>query len=64
MPAGRFVVKVDTEGFEQTVFREIAAAMPGAAGIAMVFMHYPAVFDPQEVVAGMQSRMCKAHLDT
>jgi FkbM family methyltransferase len=35
-PDGRFVVKIDTEGFERTVIAELAAAMPGKARIAIV----------------------------
>jgi hypothetical protein len=37
MPTGGFVVKIDTEGYEQTIIREIAAAMPPDARIAVVF---------------------------
>jgi FkbM family methyltransferase len=45
MPDGRFVVKLDTEGFEQTILREIAAAMPDNARIAVVFENLQPGFD-------------------
>ena len=37
MPDGGFVVTIDTEGFERTILREIAAAKPPKARIAVVF---------------------------
>jgi hypothetical protein len=45
LPAGGLVVKIDTEGFEQTIMREIAAAMPDGARIAIVFENLQAGFD-------------------
>jgi FkbM family methyltransferase len=45
MPDGGFVVKMDTEGFEQTILREIAAAKPPAARIAVVFENLQPEFD-------------------
>jgi FkbM family methyltransferase len=45
MPTGGFVVKIDTEGYEQTIIREIAAAMPPDARIAIVFENLQAGFD-------------------
>ena len=42
---GGFVVKIDTEGFEETIMREIAAAMPEGARIAIVFENLRAGFD-------------------
>jgi FkbM family methyltransferase len=51
MPDGRFVVKIDTEGFEQVIIREIAAVMPSRARIAIVFENLQANFDAQAFVA-------------
>jgi FkbM family methyltransferase len=45
MPDGGFVVKIDTEGFEQTILREIAAAKPSDARIAVVFENLQPEFD-------------------
>jgi FkbM family methyltransferase len=45
MPEGGFVVKIDTEGFERTILREIAAARPQAARIAVVFENLQPEFD-------------------
>jgi FkbM family methyltransferase len=45
MPAGGFAVKIDTEGFEQTILREIAAAKPPEAQIAVVFENLQPEFD-------------------
>jgi FkbM family methyltransferase len=45
LPDGGFVVKIDTEGFEQVIMREIAAAMPSGAKIAIVFENLQARFD-------------------
>jgi FkbM family methyltransferase len=45
MPEGGFVVKIDTEGFERTILREIAAARPPAARIAVVFENLQPEFD-------------------
>jgi hypothetical protein len=38
-------VKIDTEGFERTILREIAAARPQAARIAVVFENLQPEFD-------------------
>jgi FkbM family methyltransferase len=45
MPDGGFVVKMDTEGFEQTILREIAAAKPPDARLAVVFENLQPEFD-------------------
>lgn len=45
MPDGNFVVKIDTEGFEQTILREIAAATPDGARIAIVFENFDPILD-------------------
>jgi FkbM family methyltransferase len=45
MPEGRFVVKIDTEGYEQVIIREIAAAIPPGARIAIVFENLQRDFD-------------------
>ena len=45
MPDGRFVVKIDTEGYEQVIIREIAAAIPPGARIAIVFENLQRDFD-------------------
>ncbi len=45
MPEGRFVVKIDTEGYEQVIIRELAAAMPAGARIAIVFENLQRDFD-------------------
>jgi FkbM family methyltransferase len=51
MPEGGLVVKIDTEGFEQVIIREIAAAIPRLARIAIVFENLQADFDAQAFVA-------------
>jgi FkbM family methyltransferase len=48
MPDGRFVVKIDTEGYEQVIIRELAAAMPAGARIAIVFENLQRDFDARE----------------
>jgi hypothetical protein len=45
MRDGRFVVKIDTEGYEQVIIRELAAAMPATARIAIVFENLQRDFD-------------------
>ena len=45
MPEGRFVVKIDTEGYEQIIIREIAAAIPAEVPIAIVFENLQDDFD-------------------
>ncbi len=45
MPDGRFVVKIDTEGYEQVIIHELAAAMPAGAPIAIVFENLQRDFD-------------------
>jgi FkbM family methyltransferase len=50
MPNGGFVVKIDTEGFEQVIMREIAAAMPAGARIAIVFENLQPGFDARAFV--------------
>jgi FkbM family methyltransferase len=41
----RFTVKLDTEGYERTILREIAAALPGSGGAAIVFENLSPRFD-------------------
>ena len=50
MPNGGFVVKIDTEGFEQVIMREIAAVMPAGARIAIVFENLQPGFDARAFV--------------
>jgi FkbM family methyltransferase len=50
MPSGGFVVKIDTEGYEQVIIREIAAAMPAGARIAIVFENLQPEFDAREFI--------------
>src|SRR5579883_1256732 len=45
MPRGGFVVKIDTEGFEQTIMHEISAAAPPDAKFAIVFENLLPSFD-------------------
>jgi FkbM family methyltransferase len=45
MPDGGFVVKIDTEGFERTILREIVAAKPTNARIAVAFENLQPEFD-------------------
>ncbi len=60
MPAGGFVVKIDTEGFERTVIAEMAAAMPGNARIAIVFENLEPTLDPRAILAVQQGRSVRA----
>jgi FkbM family methyltransferase len=41
------VIKIDVEGFEETVLKEIAAALPADARFAIVFENWSASFDPR-----------------
>jgi len=50
MPNGGFVVKIDTEGFEQVIIGEIAAAMPLGAAIAIVFENLQPGFDAPALI--------------
>lgn len=50
MPNGGFLVKIDTEGFEQVIIREIAAAMPAGARVAIVFENLQTGFDAQAFI--------------
>ncbi len=52
MPEGGFVVKIDTEGFEQVIMREIAVAMPAGARIAIVFENLDPSFDARAFLRG------------
>jgi FkbM family methyltransferase len=45
MPEGNFVIKIDTEGFEQTIIKELAIARPAGARVAIVFENLAAEFD-------------------
>ena len=45
MPDGGFVVKIDTEGFERTILREIVAAKPTDARIVVAFENLQPEFD-------------------
>jgi FkbM family methyltransferase len=53
MPGGMFTVKIDAEGFEQTIIRELAAATPVGARIAIVFENLQREFDAAQFMRGM-----------
>ena len=53
MPDGMFTVKIDAEGFEQSIMRELAAAMPTGARIAIVFENLQRDFDAARFMRGM-----------
>jgi len=60
MPAGGFVVKIDTEGFERTVITEMAAAMGDKARIAIVFENLEPSLDPRDILPASAGRTVRA----
>ena len=53
-PDGMFTVKIDAEGFEQTIIRELAAATPPGARVAIVFENLQRDFDAARFMRGMR----------
>lgn len=54
MPGGMFTVKIDAEGFEQTIIRELAAATPAGARVAIVFENLQREFDASAFMRGLR----------
>jgi len=55
------VIKVDVEGYEETVLTEIAAVLPRDGRFAIVFENWSASFDPKAFAARSFSRPVKAY---
>jgi len=53
---GGFTIKIDVEGFEQTVLEEIAAALPTGRRFAIVFENWSQSFDPASVSTDLFKR--------
>ncbi|MEO6877158.1 MAG: hypothetical protein ABI205_01670, partial [Gemmatimonadaceae bacterium] len=44
-PNASFTIKIDVEGYERTILREIAACLPAAARVAILFENWNKAFD-------------------
>jgi FkbM family methyltransferase len=62
VPNASFTIKIDVEGYEQTILREIAASLPSVARVAILFENWNKAFDAKAFFAevfGNRGRVLK-----